>query len=101
MKKEGRIIMELNRRTLRHSILTSRKKLKDEQTELAEKKMPKAVDSRKHGIQVQALGLHVQTAVQAENVGEVLLFQRQIARQSRRIPQSHHSHTRHYPTGRN
>lgn len=41
MKKEGRIIMELNRRTLRHNILTSRKKLKEKQTELAEKKCPK------------------------------------------------------------
>ena len=35
------IIMELNRRTLRHNILTSRKKLKEKQTELAEKKYPK------------------------------------------------------------
>ena len=41
MKKEGRVIMELNRRTLRHDILTSRKNLKDKKTELAGKSCPK------------------------------------------------------------
>ena len=41
MKKEGRVIMELNRRTLRHNILTSRKNLKDKKTELAGKSCPK------------------------------------------------------------
>ena len=41
MKKEGRIIMELNRRTLRHDVLKTRKNLKNKKTELKNVNCPK------------------------------------------------------------
>ena len=41
MKKEGRVIMELNRRTLRHDVLKSRKNLKNKKSELKDVNCPK------------------------------------------------------------
>ena len=41
MKKEGRIIMELNRRTLRHDVLKTRKNLKNKKSELKDVNCPK------------------------------------------------------------